>query len=84
MQNLEKKRTELEIIAEMMEYTKQPRKRTHIMYRLNFSFEMLKRYLSKTIKLGLLMEVEGNPRKEFKRTQKGKKFLEAYTELNNI
>lgn len=81
MQNLRKNRGKLDIFAEIIEFTEQPRKKTRIMYKANLSGSQLKSYLLKLIGFGLLVEVAGNPGTEYENTEKGRKFLRSYKNL---
>jgi len=80
MQNLRKNRNELDIIAAILKLTGSPKKKTHIMYKCNLSFRQTKEYLSRMTDLGLL-EPSDNPGNEYKRTDKGTKFLGRYKDL---
>lgn len=81
MQNFRKRRNDYDIFAEIIEFTKQPRKKTQIMYKANLNFKRLNEYIPKMLGLGLLMEVTGNPGLEFKNTEKGRDYLENYRKL---
>jgi len=73
------KRTNLEIMAEILSFCSKPRTKTHVMYRTNMSWQMLQKYLSQLQSLGLL-EVHHSPTK-YVTTQKGLKFVEKWKEL---
>ncbi|MGQ9459648.1 MAG: winged helix-turn-helix domain-containing protein [Candidatus Bathyarchaeaceae archaeon] len=73
------KRTNLEIIAEILSLCDQPRTKTYVMYRTNLSWRMVQKYLSQLQSRGLL-EVHHSLTK-YRTTQKGFKFVEKWREL---
>ena len=73
------RRTNLEITAEILNFCKKPRTKTHVMYNANLSWEMLQKYLSQLQSRGLL-EVHHSQTK-YATTEKGLKFVEKWREL---
>lgn len=77
-----KKRSDIDIIADILQEAKEVEKKTHIMYKCNLSYSQLETYLSFCVEVGLLVSHsdEGSHR-SFKITSKGRKFLSFYSKL---
>ena len=73
------KRTNLEITAEILNFCKKPRTKTHVMYNTNLSWQMLQKYLSQ-LQSRRLLQVHHSVTK-YATTQKGLKFVEKWKEL---
>jgi len=84
MQNLGGNRTWIDIYAEILGFTVQPKGKTRIMYYANLSYKRLQIYLNGLINLGLLKKIEENPRTKFKTTERGERFLEVYIDLREL
>jgi predicted transcriptional regulator len=76
------KRSNPEIIAEILNLCKQPQKKTQVMYKTNLSWSMLQRYLSQLLSKGFL-EIHHSHIK-YATTSKGLKFLDKWRELAEI
>ncbi|MEM2179060.1 MAG: winged helix-turn-helix domain-containing protein [Candidatus Methanomethylicaceae archaeon] len=77
-----KNRNNIEIIANILEISKNGIKKTRIMYLAYLSFDLLKKYLNFLIDKNLL---EYNSiEKKYKTTNKGMEFLKEYYELKEI
>ena len=72
-------RTRIQIAADILEIAKDGCRKTKIMYLGNLSFDVLRRYLDMLATCGLI-EL-GNPQNSYVATDKGKRFLEEYHEL---
>jgi predicted transcriptional regulator len=77
------KRSDIDIIADILIEAKEETLKTHIMYRCNLSHRQLKIYLNFLLKIGLLKShsnEEDNAR-SYEITSKGSKFLKTYSKL---
>jgi predicted transcriptional regulator len=74
------KRGRLEIMAEILRFCDQQKAKTKIMYKTNLNYTQLKKYLRSLTSKGLLST---NANKYFT-TQKGRRFLEIFAQLNDI
>jgi predicted transcriptional regulator len=74
------KRGRLEIMAEILLFCDQQKAKTKIMYKTNLNYVQLKKHLRSLMSKGLLAT---NTNKYFT-TQKGRRFLEIFAELNNM
>jgi len=72
------KRSETEIIYELLFTAQTDIKKTHLMYKTNMTYSQLNKYLGFMLKKGLLKEKEiASNGKIFYTTDKGKKVLES-------
>jgi len=69
------KRSELEIVAEILSTALKETKKTRLMYQTNLCNSHFKGYIDFLLKKRLLMMQEGNPRKYYITTGKGEKLL---------
>ena len=78
-----RKRSDIDIIAEILIEAKEDTLKTHIMYRCNLSHRQLNIYLNLLLKIGLLKSHsnEENNARYYEITSKGLKFLKAYSKL---
>jgi predicted transcriptional regulator len=81
--SIQRKRSDIDIIADILKEAKKTKRKTRIMYSCNLSYKQLEIYLRFLLEVGLL---ESLPYKRsswtsFRITSKGLKFLSAYTEL---
>ena len=76
-----KRRSELEITAEMLDCAIKGEKKTRLMYRANLSFDALNEYLASMTSKGLLIFDSENSL--YTTTPKGKKFLDNYKTLSS-
>jgi len=73
-------RSRIQIAADILEIARDGSRKTRIMYQGNLSFDLLQKYLDMLVNFGLL-EVRGGSEKGFVATEKGRRFLEDYREL---
>jgi predicted transcriptional regulator len=72
------RRDKIDIIADILKVALSGAKKTHIVYKANLNFNVLKRYIIRLEENGLLMKIDGG---HYMTTQKGSQFLEQYTRL---
>jgi predicted transcriptional regulator len=70
----------MEISAGILDIAKNGSRKTRIMYLGNLSFDLLQKYLDMLVNVGLL-EQRNNDEKTYVATEKGRKFLEDFNEL---
>lgn len=73
-------RSRIQIAANILEIAKEGSRKTKIMYLGNLSFDLLQKYLDMLVNHELL-EISGDPERNYVATEKGKRFLEDYSEL---
>lgn len=73
-------RNRMEISAGILDIARNGTRKTRIMYRANLSFDLLQKYLDMLVNAGLL-ELRGNDDRTYVATEKGRKFLEDFNEL---
>ena len=74
-----KYRRRFEIIADVISAAEKGAKKTKIMYFANLSYRLLQKYLEDTVKVGFIrVSNEG-----YQTTEKGRIFLERYTEFSS-
>jgi len=73
------KRGQIEIMAQILAFCLQAKRKTRIMYQINLSFEQLKTYLTVLTSRNLLMHKSNS----YVTTDKGYHFLEAFAQLND-
>jgi len=73
-------RSRIRIAADILEIAKQGSRKTKIMYLGNLSFDLLEKYLNMLVNYGLI-EVVADPGRTYTATEKGRRFLEDYQEL---
>ena len=72
-------RSRIQIAADILKIAKDGSRKTRIMYQGNLSFDLLQKYLDMLVNFGLL-DVRGSE-KSYIATEKGRRFLEDYREL---
>jgi len=70
----------MEITAGILEIARNGSRKTRIMYLGNLSFELLQKYVDLLSNLGLL-ELTKGPERTYVTTEKGRRFLEDFNEL---
>ena len=75
-----RKRSDIEIMANILSEANGGARKTRIMYRCNLSHRQLQAYLKLLLRLGLLE----SPSDSFKTTVKGRKFVDAYRTLKAL
>jgi len=73
-------RSRIQIAADILEIAKPGSRKTRIMYQGNLSFDLLQKYLGMLVDLGLI-EVRDSPEKSYVATEKGRRFLDDFYEL---
>ena len=77
-----KKRSDLEILADILKVTMYGAKKSHIVYQANLNFEIVKRYLKRLSEAGLItFSPESN--RLIITTLKGRRYLKHYETLTN-
>lgn len=84
MENGQKRRSRLYIIADILNIAKEGSLKTQIMYGANLSFAQLNEYLSFLTKMELLKISDENGRQIYRITFKGSKYLEKYADIANL
>ena len=84
MENDNKRRDRLYIIAEILTIAKEGRLKTQIMYRANLSFAQLNDYLSFLTRMDLLQVQKENRKNIYSTTIKGDRYLEKYKDIANL
>ena len=79
-ENKRQYRSRIQIAADIIEIAKNGARKTRIMYLGNLSFDLLQKYLNLLVKLGLV-EIRRGPEKSYTATEKGRRFLEDFYEL---
>ena len=81
-----RKRSDIDIIADILIEAKKDTLKTHIMYRCNLSHRQLNIYLKLLFKIGLLKSHsnEENNARYYEITSKGLEFLMAYSKLKDL
>ncbi|HDQ05675.1 MAG TPA: transcriptional regulator [Candidatus Bathyarchaeota archaeon] len=82
-----RKRSDIDIIANILSAAKKGAKKTHIIYSCNLSHSQLQVYLQILHDMGLLdshSKKEGAELNYLKTTSKGLKFLDAYSTLKSL
>ena len=73
------KRTPLEIFAEILDLCKQPTLKTHVMHKTNASYYYVLKLLEHLQELQMLKFDKNS--KKYETTEKGRKYVEKYNEL---
>ena len=81
--NLSQRRSNLEIIAEILRIARRGAKRTRIVYGANLNFKMLREYLDKLQEAGLIT-ISREDGGLIKTTQKGQEFLQRFYGLKEL
>ena len=84
---LERKRSDIDIIANILNEANKGINKTRIMYRCNLSHKQLKAYLQLVIEMGLLTYLSKKKKANldsYKTTSKGFEFLRAYRVLRSL
>lgn len=84
MENENKRRDRLYIIAEILKIAEDGSLKTQIMYKANLSFAQLNEYLSFLLRMKLL-EIQKEERKKiYVTTAKGEEYLDKYGEISSL
>ena len=76
-----KRRSNIEISADILKVALHGAKKSHIVYRANLNFEVVKKYLKRLSESGLINFPNVNNR-IFKTTPKGREYINRYENLN--
>jgi len=76
------RRTNIEIMAEIIEFCRQPRSRTRIMYAMNLSFTAMRSYISALQSMSFIEVHHSKP--GYQTTQRGMTFLRKWKEMNEL
>ena len=82
-----RKRSDIDIIANILVEANKGTKKTHILYKCNLSHKQLQAYMRILHDLGFLASYtnnDGSKMKYFRTTPKGSEFLEAYRILKSL
>jgi len=71
------RRDKIDIILNILEVTKQPVKKTHILYTAKINFYQLARYLDLVVNMGLVEEIS-QPFEGYRITEKGRVMLKLF------
>ena len=77
-----KRRSDIEISADILKVALDGAKKSHIVYKANLNFEVVKRYLKHLNEAGLI-NFPSIQNRLFKTTKKGKDYINRYENLNN-
>jgi len=80
---MSQRRSNLEIVAEILKIARKGAKKTRIVYGANMNFKMLGEYLEKLKKAGLIANSEGNGGL-IKTTEKGVEYLQQFYSLQEF
>jgi predicted transcriptional regulator len=84
LENENRRRDRLYIIAEILKIAEDGSLKTQIMYKANLSFAQMNEYLSFLLRMGLL-EVQKEARKKiYVTTTKGEEYLAKHGEISNL
>lgn len=76
-----KRRSDIEISADILKVAMNGAKKSHIVYRANLNFDVVKRYLKRLNDAGLI-NLPSIENRLFKTTPKGREYINQYEHLN--
>ncbi len=76
------RRSNFEIMAEIIEFCRQPRSRTRIMGAVNLSFKAMRNYVSMLQSMAFIEVHQSKPK--YQTTQRGFMFLKKWKEMNEL
>ena len=79
-----RKRSDIDIMANILSEANKGTKKTHIMYKCNLSHKQLQVYLQLLLDMKFLTTPENPKLSYFRTTSQGFKFLEAYQTLKGL
>jgi predicted transcriptional regulator len=82
--SMSQRRSNLEIVAEILRIARKGAKKTRIVYGANMNFKMLDEYLEKLEKAGLIASSEGSNGGLIKTTEKGIEYLQRFSGLQEF
>ena len=77
-----KRRSDIEISADILKVAMHGAKKSHIVYKANLNFDVVKRYLKRLSDAGLI-KLPSFENRLFQTTPKGKEYIHRYENLNN-
>ncbi len=77
-----RRRTNFEIMAEIIEFCRQPRSRTRIMYAMNLSFTAMRAYVAELQAMNFIEIHHSSPK--YQTTERGIMFLKKWKEMNEL
>jgi len=88
MEALNKRRDRLEIVAEILDYARGAKIKTHIMYRVKLSYSQIEEYLPLLVKKGFIENMTLKRRKQthkmYRTTERGIEFLNRLESMNKL
>ena len=78
-----KRRSNIEISADILKVALHGAKKSHIVYRANLNFEVVKKYLERLSESGLI-NLPSIGKSTFRTTSKGRDYINRYENLNNF
>jgi predicted transcriptional regulator len=84
LENEQRRRDRLHIIAQILEISKSGCLKTQIMYRANLSFAQLNEYLSFLTKVNLLTPKNEDNKTLYVTSYKGNQYIEKYEDIANL
>jgi predicted transcriptional regulator len=78
---INKRRSEIGILGEILKLGQNNIKKTHIQYKANLSYAQLRSFLTFAVEKGLLKTESGNPNVTYRTTQKGIELLALIEEF---
>jgi predicted transcriptional regulator len=81
--NTIQRRSNLEIVAEILRIARKGTKKTRIVYGANLNFKMLEDYLERLEKMGLVARTEEKGH-TITTTEKGKEYLQRFYDLQEL
>jgi len=79
---MSKKRSDMEIYADILKVATGGARKSHIVYKANLNFKIVKKYLSNLRESGLITDPE-NESKLYRTTEKGLKYLDHFEGLKD-
>ncbi len=73
------RRNDIDICADILKVARSGAKKTHLVYKANLNFEIVKKYLSRLSENRLIVSENGH----YITTEEGMKFLDKYQEFSN-
>jgi len=74
------RRNDIDICADILKVARVGAKKTHLVYKANLNFEIVKKYLSRLSENRLISSENGH----YITTEEGMKFLDSYQEFNSM
>ncbi len=74
------RRNDIDICADILKVARVGAKKTHLVYKANLNFEIVKKYLSRLSENRLISSENGH----YITTEEGMKFLDNYQEFNSM